>query len=462
MRWSIRLKMIALLLLSSVGCSDNGNKNNIGKDTSRLSDITQQTNVAETTRSTAVAVELRSDQSPLEAFSSSTRRTATLVEQMANRFNGDADAMEVTARFYLLIGQHETAERYWEKALQISPNYAYALEGLGKLAMKRGDYDLADGCFKRAMIAAPESNNAVHSRADVLIKKGEVDQAIEILEAFVLSHPSSAITHLWVGQASLAKRDFKKSLGAFESVLKNEPNNHVAQQGLATSLIRLGRREEAKQWLDRYQQTRPSAPSISLEQTLKAEGIDLGKTLVEVASIYQKHGLFQESLDLLMQACASDQSSQVARKRAIDVANLLGRTSDGVELFLQLTRLAPDNRNYWRGLGRLCLKEERWKPAQQAIQRWIELDPDDPDAHMSMAEVYLRSNEDVGLAVKPSSLAVQLRGSASDFVTYAQSLLLSGDRIGAIEAMNIAIQKEPENTHFHQILRQLQGEGSNP
>ena len=65
---------------------------------------------------------------------------ASLVDAMATQFPNDPDAMEAKARFYRMIGKLDIAKACWEHALEQSPDYGYAYQGLGSIAVRNSDY----------------------------------------------------------------------------------------------------------------------------------------------------------------------------------------------------------------------------------------------------------------------------------------------------------------------------------
>lgn len=75
-----------------------------------------------------------------------------------------------------------TAEKFYKRALDIKPNDAWALNGLGALKMERGQPQDALKCFDAAIAAQPKFANAHYAKAMILQSQGELLAAVTALK----------------------------------------------------------------------------------------------------------------------------------------------------------------------------------------------------------------------------------------------------------------------------------------
>jgi tetratricopeptide (TPR) repeat protein len=76
----------------------------------------------------------------------------------------------------------ETAEKFYKRALDIKPNDAWALNGLGALKIERGQPQDALQCFDAAIAAEPKFANAHYAKAMILQSQGDLPAVIATLK----------------------------------------------------------------------------------------------------------------------------------------------------------------------------------------------------------------------------------------------------------------------------------------
>ena len=387
-----------------------------------------------------------------EDFDQATRVASDLVERMANQFPDDPDAKEVKARYYFLIGNLEVAEACWQDALAKSSEYGYAFDGLGKIAFKRSDYAQAAEYFSKAAKLMPNNSLPVHGLSDALLKQGEIEQAILVLERENTEHKKSRSTLLLLGQAYMANRDYQNAKVAFEEALAIDANNAPAIKGLGIAHQRLGNKPEAAMWLARVQSDR-SKENLSVSE--EAQRIDIAVKLVDTARVYIKYGKLEDAVFVLRQAALFDPKSEDSRKTLVDVFLKLERPAAAIEFARQLLDLSPKNGNYILSLGSLYSTQKNWPEAESTYQRLVALAPESPVGYEALAHLFITSQTDMDKAIAMAKRVTELRGAASDFATYSQSLAINGRIPEAIQAMQQAIEKDPESRNFVSLLNLL-------
>jgi len=382
------------------------------------------------------------------------QQVARHIESLVDQFPDDADALEAKARFYFMLGDLEAAKTCWQRAIVVAPDYGYAHQGLGSLAIRNSDYPLATQHLSRALQLMPGNALASHELSDAFLRSGELDKAIEVLENQLQIDPQLSDTWQLLGQARIANRQYAAAGQAFEKSLALAPQNHLAKQGIGSVLVRQGKREEAQKWLVEQELARTS-PNLSNQQALDAERYQFATRLELVARVWLKHGRLTEALEIVQYCMRCSASHEASRLLASSIWQQLNQPTQALAVLRELTTVAPQNPGYWMKQGSLGLQIHDWKTADESFQKFIQLVPESPEGYAALAQTLIVSGIDRGRAIEMAQRVTQLRGTASDFATYSQSLAISGRIKESIQAMQTAISKDPQSSNYKALLEQL-------
>lgn len=405
--------------------------------------------------------ESRSDPQKRREISQVTQEASVFVDALGELYPDDTDALEVRARYYLMLGRLLPAKQSWEKAIQLNPKYGYAYTGLGTVAMRDSDYDAAIRFLRNAVDLMPGEQNAAHELSNAYIKKGDIQSAIEVLQAQLTHKPNSQDTLQLLGQARLVNREYELAKDAFQRSLDLAPQNFMAQQGLSAALLRLGQREEAAKWIEIQRKAR-SNTNTPTEVAQAAERTDISTRLVQVARVFLKQSRIDLAQKALEYAIGCSDIHVESRTLLIQLLNQEKKFDAAMQLAMELIEIAPTNASYWLTAGTLSYRRRQLEEADRYFTKAIELSPERVEAYAAMTEAHIVLNGDNVKAMDMALKTTQLRGSASDFATYAQTLSINGRRDEAIEALRTAIEKDPEAENYKRILNSLQSANKQP
>ncbi len=380
--------------------------------------------------------------------------STSLVDAMASQFPNDPDAMEAKARFYRMIGKLDIAKACWEHAVEQSPDYGYAYQGLGSIAVRNSDYEGGVEHLARAVKLMPGDTTAVHELSDALMKKGDTLEAIKVLEAQVAFKPSSNDTLQLLGQARLANRDYASASEAFQKSLDLAPENHLSQQGMGAALVRLGKREEAKKWLAMQKSAR-STNNVESSVAQAAERADIAARLNYVAQVYLKHERVESAMEILRYVAENEPNDEDSRRLMVKLLQQLQKPKEAIEIAKQLVQISPNNLGYRMTVGTISQRQRDWAAAQESFEYVVQTMPSRAEGYAALVELIIVSGKNKERAVDLAKTVTELRGTASDFATYGQTLAMNGNPAEAISAMRIASLKDPESQNFKNILDQL-------
>ncbi len=390
--------------------------------------------------------------------SAALRAEATAVlTAVARHYPSFPDALEVKARMHFLFGENERAEADWRKALALNPDYGYAHLGIGKVAIRQDRLEEAERHLKRAVELLPLLEEAALELAKVYTLQGRLDEAIGLLQKFVEKKPDAAESQLVLGQTFLTMRDYERAKEAFERTLELRPDAVRAQEGLGRTLIRLGQRQEARKLLEAQAAARRSTESTNRtpEEVFRDEQRDISRCYVDAGRILVHHRQLDAAESVYRKATLLDAHN-------MDAWNLLLRVLQQVEKFDQALAMAqemcqanPDDATAQWTLALLGGRVGEVDTAIAAMERVVELTPQDASAYQAYARILLEARRDFPRAMQLAHRAVELRGSASDHEMYAQTLAVNQQFEKAREELEVAIGMDPDNLLYRGALQQL-------
>jgi tetratricopeptide (TPR) repeat protein len=387
------------------------------------------------------------------------REASQYIELVVQLFPNDTDALEVQARFFLLLGKLDVAKGCWEKSLELNPLYGYAYTGLGMIAMRESSYGEAIGRLERAIALLPGEQNAARELSNAYLRNGQIDQAIRVLQD-QLQHKEDAFdTWQLLGQARMANREYSAAKEAFARSLELNPSNYLAQQGLSAALLRLGERAEAMKWM-KLQESSRSSKSSSMEVVQAAERSDISDKLTQAARVLLKHNRKDLALKTLEYARGCSVSNEESRSLLVSLLAQEKSYENALQLVAELTALSPKNANYWLTAGSIATRNRQLSVAEEMLNRVIELLPQRVEGYLAMAEAHILLDGDKQKAMEMAGKVVEIRGTSSDYATYAQTLAMNNRLEESISALERAVEKDPEADNYKKILEQLRKERS--
>ena len=135
-------------------------------------------------------------------------------------------------RFYVLLGilleskgEWQEAERIYQRALQLQPDYAPAANNLAYLMVQHGEnVDVALGLAQAARRALPDSPNVADTLGWIYCQKGVYGLAIDLLEEAVKGTPTDATLQYHLGLAYQRNKDLERARLHLERALQLAPD----------------------------------------------------------------------------------------------------------------------------------------------------------------------------------------------------------------------------------------------
>ena len=103
-----------------------------------------------------------------------------------------------------------------------------ALSGLGEVALKRGDFETAQGFFRRALEISPEDPAAAYNVGEIFFSNQKIDDAISYFELATRIKSDWPRAYHRLGLVYLNKGDLPKALENLKKFLELDPQNPEA------------------------------------------------------------------------------------------------------------------------------------------------------------------------------------------------------------------------------------------
>jgi len=110
-----------------------------------------------------------------------------------------AQSEYTAARADLRRGKVESAQRRLQKAVEIAPQFAEALNYLGVLAYQRREFSEAETFFRRALEKDPEAFEPLVNLGGALLSLNRVEEAVEVNTRAQAAQPKDALANAQLG-----------------------------------------------------------------------------------------------------------------------------------------------------------------------------------------------------------------------------------------------------------------------
>jgi tetratricopeptide (TPR) repeat protein len=185
---------------------------------------------------------------------------ADLTQKLLDEFSGNFATVPVdTVKSYGQSGPSTEGEDiisrtilFYEKAVEINPNYADLHYHLGMYQAKKGNHRQAIEAFLRALKINSHYIQAMVNLALTYRKAGEMDNGIQILLKAAALHPHYPDLHYYLGTLYAEKGDVLNAVESFEKALSINPDYPECHAALAILHEKQGRKDQAALYWNLY------------------------------------------------------------------------------------------------------------------------------------------------------------------------------------------------------------------
>lgn len=331
----------------------------------------------------------RNDSSSDEMLAAADRE----LEKLLARFPDSPQTWNAKANRDYMVSDTMSAKVAWGKAVELQPSEPAGLFGLAMLAFEESEFEKSIAICETLQRTSPGNPKVPLLLADALLGNNQPELAVLALEQHIQAEQTSVQALEMLGTACLATRDYEKAANCFRQALEYAPESKDAHYGLGQAYLRLREPEQAKIYMDRFQEI---ANQASVDSADTAQGFVDRAYAADVASrvfldasfVYENNGdaAEAEAAALKSYALAADKRPILLRLKAFYLSQ--GRNWAAVEVVEQLSELEPAELEHWLSLGALYAELSQPELAINAYRKAIDVDPN--DARSRRAETIIK------------------------------------------------------------------------
>jgi anaphase-promoting complex subunit 3 len=163
---------------------------------------------------------------------------------------------------FSLLKEHENAIKFFKRAGQIDPNFAYAYTLLGHEYVMIEELDQALVCFRTAVRLDPRHYNAWYGVGLTYYKQERYQLAEMYYRKALAINPNNAVLMCHVAVVQHAMQKTEKALETLNSAIKNSPNNILCRFERASILFSAERYPEALEELNELKVMAPKESPV--------------------------------------------------------------------------------------------------------------------------------------------------------------------------------------------------------
>ncbi len=152
---------------------------------------------------------------------------------------------------YAYESNFSVAKMWLDKAIHLDESYLSAYKWRGIVNIELEDYEGAVSDFNAALLLDPMNNDLYLQRARALAKLNRLNDAMRDLHFALDLEPNAPRTLYYLGYAHKLAGDTGTALDYFEKALALDPNFDEVYESKAETLAQLGRRDEALQAINK-------------------------------------------------------------------------------------------------------------------------------------------------------------------------------------------------------------------
>ena len=356
-------------------------------------------------------------------------------------------------------GDSERAMKLWGRSLELDPTRADAHESLGYALLLRDEYEKAERHFRQALEINPHLETARFRLAAALSHQGKFNEVVSVTEK---AGTISAEAYRLLGDASLHLKEPDRAKARFEAAIRLKPDFAEAYYGLSKAWAQLGDSNKASEYWEKFSALKQQSDDAEREKRIHFAPLEItrksvAQTHTDVGRVYALLGRAADAEQLWLRATALDPANTICRLNLAVLYQRTGNDARAQQFYEDIARLDPSDALVQLNLGRVSLKLNQIERAERAFAEVTRLAPNQPEGHSALAQLYLQANRNPDDAVRLAETAVKLAPEAPYLAILSQARARSGDRQGALAAINQALDLQPANGQYRQMREILLG-----
>ncbi len=307
----------------------------------------------------------------------------------ANTFTSNPQAQATVAEAFHRAKQYPQAAQYYERAVQLKPDYDAAWANLSAVYATQGQEQQAQQAIQRALALKPDQKTYQQAAAALrasagaqfyaaALQKQEAGQdALPDFRQAVQAEPANPDYHLAYGVALQQSSRLNEAVSAYQQALRLRPDDAQTHYSLGTAYHQLGRLTDAQGAYEqalRYQSDLKEAQEalVSLQQA------SVTQKLSEAIDAYNARQ-YPKALTLLDQAAKADPQNPTLHYYRGLTRVAQGQKALAVTSYQEAVRLNPEYADAYYALALVLDETGNKSAAKNAFQQFVNLSPEETE-----------------------------------------------------------------------------------
>lgn len=311
----------------------------------------------------------------------------------------DADSLTLAAEAHQQAGDLTSSELYYQRALKVRPDDAFARTALAMANLDKGRDELG---FRELENIAKSDRGPTADMALIssYMKRGQIEAALSAIEALERKQPGSVYPLYLRGKALMLRPDVAGARNNFERAIEKDPTYFPAVSSLAVLDLLESRIDSAQARLEKLTKAAPGNTQAAMA----------------LADLRATHGgSTEEVVRLIDNAIKTNPDDAAPRLMLLEYLLLVQNYKAALEVARDAIAAVPSSAELLDASGRAQLAVGETLQAITTFSRLSKLYPTFPLAHVRLAEAYLllKDNESAlrslkqALAISPNMLQAQ-------------------------------------------------------
>ena len=341
------------------------------------------------------------------------RRALALADSAEKRAPGLAAAHFFRARVYSELGRFQEAETAYLTAYKLQPDYRgiwnnlgnnafrqeeflkaieyyqreleehpapIPLRGMGRAHVELGQVDSAQRAFERAIamdsLYAPGYFNLALLQED----EGDYEAALRNAQRALSFDTENLDYRYLVGSYLFKTGRSEEALSHLRVIVEKRPWHHGSHYNLGQVLIRLGREEEGKEYLDKAEQVRAKQATIDQLENTRNSMPDDPYTHAALAFELRRAGRYNDAMHAYKVALYLAPQSVEIQNNIANLCLIRGDTTDAIINYHAILQRDPTQLDIWFNLGIVYALSGDVEQAEAAWRTVLRFSPDNQRA----------------------------------------------------------------------------------
>ncbi len=345
----------------------------------------------------------------------------------AVELNPDADSVHIgRGLVHTVLSNVDQALADLNRGLELNPDSVEGYFTRGTAYRAAGEWDLAIADYDQAITLKPDDANAYGARGRTYWLKGDTSQARDDLDQAIAIDPQNAQAYYYRGRVSAQEQDSKRAIADYDAAISIDPNYADAYYRRALEYVAKEENEKAMADLERAIELNPKeSGAYWFRGLIYYARQDTGRAIADFSEVISQRPDYAEAY--VYRGTVRHQIGQVEEAVA-DYSHVLEMEAP------------PEQRTAaFENLALIRRLDGQFREAVELLEQAIEISPDNPTAHVSLAACYRALGDEARYEAEAQRVRELMTGQSEYNLACMEAVLGNTDE--ALHLLETALEK---------------------